>query len=344
MEVRKKVFNIRVLSLIYVLVIASSLFVWNSVYNAFHATNMPTQNGFLTWVLFLYAIPTVIYSLLVIYDGLNLGILQPKWSKVLTVFVIIILVTTGVYYLYLCYPKLNNWVSSHYGEAGELCWYNKYTNEYVNSNPDMLAMQLGLYFSHISFIIIALLVFFKEQNKGSDYKTILKLALYFVVLAFLLFSGLISHPDGSEYYYNDNTIFDNIVVAAISALAIVPYFVLVYLINNTEFFEKRCKEWRRPGIITKVFLWNSIFSLIILSLSILGCGGVEAESVLVIEVYAVAVVVAIVIGVFVELISLIRSKRSHIAAIVGFCFTLMLPSLIIILALIEVAISAIIGF
>ena len=343
MKTIKKAFNIRILSLVYILIVASSIFVWNSVYDSFHATNMPSQNGFLTWVMLLYAIPTILYSLLVTCDGLNLRFLRPNWAKALTVIVVILLVATGVYYLYLCYPKLDNWVSSHYGEAGELCWYNKYTDEYVDSNHNMIAMQLGMYLSHISFIIIALVVFFRVQDKGSDYKTIYKLVLYFVALAFLLFSGLVSHPDGSEYHYNDNTIFDNIIVGAIAALAIIPYFVLIYLIKSTGFFEKRCKKWERLNAITNVFLWNSIISLIIISLSIIGCGGVKGESVLIIGGYAIAVVVAIVIGIIVEMISLIRKRNLHMEAVCSFSFALMLPSVIIILFIIELVISAIFG-
>lgn len=311
MEQLKKIFNLRTASLVYVLLVATSFHLW--VYCDSYK-DLPSQDGFLWWIVALYAVPTVVYSVLVVRDGAGWKLLRPVWVKAAVVGVVSLLVAVAVYYLYMGYPELNYWVHETNDKEVDY-WHNELTNQYLDYDRGYTAlrtMQWRLCCSHVTAIALALLVFFRLErlrDKTGDTVPAIRvaagLATYFLVLGFLMFNA--------------------------TAIAVVPYLMLIYVIRCTDFFERHPSEWFKGKIAIRWFFWTSVVSLLVLSYFLSSIN--EEFSVIIAFAYMVAVLIALMVGLIAGL-AFKRSDRPFLSdAVWGFSFALTILSTIYVLVL-----------
>lgn len=302
----KKLFNLRTASLVYALLVATSFHLWDYCDSY---KDLPSQNRFLWLIIALYAMPTVIYSVLVVHDGIRWKLLQPLWVKAALVCIVSFIVAAAVYSLYTWYPELNYWI--HKTDDKEVdFWYNEFTNQYLDYNlgyPALRTMQWKLCYSHITAIALALLVFFRlkrfqnlaEGDKGSDIKVVSRLTAYFLVLGYLLFNY--------------------------ATIVVVPYLMLIYVINCTDFFVKHPIGDKNNAVV-KLFFTVSILSLIVLSYFLSSIN--EEFSAIIAFVYMVIAFIALVVGSIAGVVSKSDHKTFFAGAVWGFSFSLIIPSLV----------------
>lgn len=311
MEQLKKIFNLRTASLVYVLLVATSFHLWDYCDSY---KDLPSQDGFLWWIIALYAVPTVVYSVLVVHDGAGWKLLRPVWVKAIVVCVVSLLVAVAVYYLYMGYPELNYWVHETNDKEVDY-WHNELTNQYLDYDrgyPALRTIQWRLCYSHVTAIALALLVFFRLErlrDKTGDTVPAIRvtagLATYFLVLGFLMFNA--------------------------TAIAVVPYLMLIYVIRCTDFFERHPSEWFKGKIAIRWFLWTSVVSLLVLSYFLSSIN--EDFSVIIAFAYMVAVLIALTVGLIAGL-AFKRSDRPFLSdAVWGFSFALTVLSTLYVLVL-----------
>lgn len=317
MEQLKKIINLRTASLVYALLVATSFRLWDYCDSY---KDLPTQNGFLWWMIALYAVPTVVYSVLVVRDGVGWKLLRPVWVKAAVVCVVSFLVAVVVYYLYTWYPELNYWVHETNDKEVDY-WHNELTNQYLDYDrgyPALRTMQWRLCYSHVTAIALALLVFFRLErlrDKTGDAAPAVRvaagLAVYFLVLGFLMFNA--------------------------AAIAVVPYLMLIYLICCTDFFEGHPSEWFKGKIAIRWFLWTSAVSLLVLSYFLSSIN--EDFSVIIAFAYMVAVLIALTVGLIVGFVFK-RSGKPFLSGVVwGFSFALIMPSTLIALVIVFLVVT-----
>ena len=317
MEQLKKIINLRTASLVYALLVATSFRLWDYCDSY---KDLPTQNGFLWCMIALYAVPTVVYSVLVVRDGVGWKLLRPVWVKAAVVCVVSFLVAVVVYYLYTWYPELNYWV--HKTDDKEVdYWFNELTNQYLDydrGHPALRTMQWWLCYSHVTASALALLVFFRLErlrDKTRDAAPAIRiasgLAVYFLVLGFLLFSY--------------------------ATITVVPYLMLIYLICCTDFIERHPSEWFKGKIAIRWFLWTSVVSLLVLSYFLSSIN--EDFSVIIAFAYMVAVLIALTVGLIVGFVFK-RSGKPFLSGVVwGFSFALIMPSTLIALVIVFLVVT-----
>ena len=213
----------------------------------------------------------------------------------------------AVYYLYTWYPELNGWIhKTDYKEVDY--WFNELTNQYLDYDrgyPALRTMQWRLCYSHVTAIALALLVFFRLErlrDKTGDAAPAVRvaagLAVYFLVLDFLLFSY--------------------------ATITVVPYLMLIYLIRCTDYFERRLSGWFKEKTTLRWFFWTSVVSLLILSCFLSSLN--EEFSGFVALAYMVIVLIALIIGLIAGC-AFKKSGKSFLSGMVwGFSFTLIMPS------------------
>lgn len=304
MEQLKKVFNLRIASLIYALLVATSFHLWDYCDSY---KDLPSQDGFLWWIIALYAVPTVVYSGLVVHDGIRWRLLQPQWVKAAVVCVVSLIVAAAVYSLYTWYPELNYWI--HKTDDKEVdFWYNEFTNQYLDYDrgyPALRTMQWRFCYSHITAIALALLVLFRlerfwtlDGGAAPAVRVAARLTVYFLVLGYLLFNY--------------------------ATITVVPYLMLIYVINCTDFFERHHSEWFQGKIAIRWFFWTSVVSLIVLSYFLSSIN--EEFSAIIAFAYMVIALLALIVGLIAGFVSKSHQKTFYSGAVWGFSIALIIPS------------------
>lgn len=322
MEQLKKIFNLRTASLVYALLVAISFHLWDYCDSY---KDLPSQEGFLWWIIALYAVPTVVYSVLVVRDGVGWKLLRSVWVKAAVVCVVSLLVAVAVYYLYTWYPELNGWVHETNDKEVDY-WHNELTNKYLDydrGHPALRTMQWRLCYSHVTAIALALLVFFRLErlrDKTGDRVPAVRaaagLAAYFLVLGFLMFNA--------------------------TAIVVVPYLMLIYLIRCTDFFERHPFDEPKNSLAVKAFFWVSVVSLVILPCFLSRLN--EEFSSIVAFAYVVAALIALVVGLITGFVSKGSNKSFWADAVWGFAIALFMLSalyaLVIVLLVVTVWVNA----
>ena len=301
----KKLFNLRTASLVYALLVATSFHLWDYCDSY---KDLPSQNRFFWLIIALYAMPTVVYSVLVVHDGVRWRLLQRWWVKAAVVCVVSLIVAAAVYSLYTWYPELNYWI--HKTDDKEVdFWYNEFTNQYLDYNlgyPTLQTMQWKLCYSHITAIALALLVFFRlerlrnlEGCTAPAVRVAAGLTVYFLALGYLLFNY--------------------------ATIVVVPYLMLIYVINCSDFFVNHPIGDKNNAVV-KLFFTVSILSLIVLSYFLSSIN--EEFSAIIAFVYMVIAFIALVVGSIAGVVSKSDHKTFFAGAVWGFSFSLTIPSLV----------------
>ena len=317
LESLKKTFNLRTASLVYAVLVAISFHLWDYCDSY---KELPSQEGFLWWIIALYAVPTVVYSFLVVHDGVGWKLQRPVWVKAAVVCVVSLLVAVAVYYLYMGYPELNYWVHETNDKEVDY-WHNELTNQYLDydrGHPALRTMQWRLCYSHVTAIALALLVFFRLErlrDKTGDAAPAVRvaagLAVYYLVLGFLMFSY--------------------------ATITVVPYLMLIYLICCTDFIERHLSEWFKEKTTLRWFFWTSVVSLLILSCFLSSLN--EEFSGFVAFAYMVIVLIALVVGLIAGF-AFKRSGKPFLSGVVwGFSYALIMPSTLIALVIVFLVVT-----